>query len=109
LLVEEPKHVSDDEPDARLLAAAAGQLAAYLANPTLPPRVELLCLAAATQLPPATQTLPGPTHERSAAPELGPSQVLHTLSQLSQQIRATPPLLDAVADLNAASDALLAP
>jgi hypothetical protein len=100
--------VSDDEHDARLLTAAAEQLTAYLATPT-PPRVELLCLAAATHLPQAPPTLPPPAHEPPAAAELGPDQVLHTLSQLSEQLRATAPLLDAVADLNAASDTLRAP
>jgi hypothetical protein len=95
--------VSDDEHAARLLTTAASQLAAYLATPGLPSRVELLCLAAAAKLPRAAAA------PASSPPQLGPDQVLHTLSQLSEQLRATALMLDAVADLNAAADALRVP
>jgi hypothetical protein len=98
--------VSDDEQDARLLTTAARQLAAYLATPALPQRVELLCLAAAAQLPRSAGT-----DVLAARPgdAVDPDVVLRTLSQLSRERRATGPALEAVAHLNAAGDALRVP
>jgi hypothetical protein len=98
--------VSDDEHDARLLTTAAGQLAAYLATPALPAPVEMLCLAAAAQLPRSAGT--GTLAVRPGE-AVDPDMVLRTLSQLSRERRATGPVLEAVANLNAAGDALLVP
>jgi hypothetical protein len=91
--------------DTRTLQLAADQLTAYLSTSGLPARVELRCLTAAAELRRCGQlSLP----EGLAAAPADLDQVLATLQQLSPDLRTTQPLLNAVAELNAAADALWA-
>ncbi len=98
---------SPDQASANLHVAAS-QLTAYLATPNLPDRVEMSCLLAADEL----RRAGGPTLV-DLPPAVGPAGVgvgaiLDTLLDLPPALFATAPVLNAVAHLNAAADALLA-
>ena len=92
------------EPSIELAAAL---LAAYLARPDLPDRVEMCCLQAAAELQRAATSGPGrQSTELDGQIEL--EQVLDTLHGLPEAVFDSDPVLNAVWHLNAAFDALTA-